>query len=64
MSLFYVYVFYYTPPPPGTKLPEHDLHYQPEGEKFVYASSEVEARKKYKEAFGVNAGDLIERRRW
>lgn len=64
MSLFYVYWFYYKPPPEGADLPEHELHHQPEGEKAIYASQESEARKIYLKSFGLEAGELIRRDPW
>lgn len=33
-------------------------------QKFIYALSEKSARKKFKKAFGVEAGELIERHPW
>lgn len=33
-------------------------------QKFIYAFTEKSARKKFKKALGVEAGDLIERQSW
>lgn len=49
--LFYVYYF-------ALKVDGHTE------EKVVYAASEDEARKQFKEDFGVEAGELLRRTHW